>query len=776
MAHKVFRNRLYDAGVSFTFETTRVQTDSPPRFFRAPWGPAMTDVTLHVSIAPWDDNRYVINFQLTQSDNAVDTRTEVLVDRAAFQPEAFAEHEIDPQGYGMLLGKCVFAEPKVDRLFADARAKAQQLGAPLRIRLVLNPQMAGLHDLRWETLRDPTTGEPMFVRQDVLFSRYLYSEDTRPVRVRDEGEVRALVGVAAPDDAAAFGLAPVDVKAELRRVEEALDGMEVKVLNTVGRVSLAAIVGELRADPVGYDVLYLVCHGKLVEGDPRLWLEKEARADAPPGPPAVPSAIVSGSVLADRLAALANRPRLVMLLSCESAGRVAGSVGKDGGALAAVGPRLARAGIPAVVAMQGQVSMDTVGRFVPAFFRSLRADGQIDKAMADARAAVQDDPDARAAGRDNPDAWMPVLFMRLNTGRLWARPGLQGADGAAGFPAWDALLNYIAEEKCTPIVGPEVTEDLFGSPREIARRWADLYRYPLADYHRGDLPQVAQYLADIVSPPYARIELMNHLRRELAERYGKDVPGLKPDRELGEWLADVGRWKRARDREGRADPRPDAHEVLAELRCPLYLTTNPDGLLADALREQPGVARVHERAFDRNQKKRVDDSLFAEGPDAYWPRSDQPLVYHLFGMYQKDPRTRKYDLRSLVLSQDDYFQYLTAMGQNGEAVPTPVRMALSDSALLFVGFHLHDWNFRVLLQSLEGREWTVGNTYSHVAVQVNPADGEFQDPEMARRYLQKAGKINNNNLSIYWGSTASFLRELRDRLKAREPAPVGSAP
>jgi hypothetical protein len=195
------------------------------------------------------------------------------------------------------------------------------------------------------------------------------------------------VGVAGPDDAPAYRLAPVDVPGELERAEEALEGVDVRVLNTLGPVSLNAIIRELDAEPDGFDVLYLVCHGALVEGDPRLWLEKdEAPGAAGEGSR---SAIVSGTTLAERLAGLANRPRLVVLMSCESAGTEGGGSRKDDGALAAVGPRLARAGIPAVIAMQGRVSMRTVAEFLPPFFRSIHATGQIDLAVATARALIR---------------------------------------------------------------------------------------------------------------------------------------------------------------------------------------------------------------------------------------------------------------------------------------------------------------------------------------------------------------------------------------------------
>ena len=73
----------------------------------------------------------------------------------------------------------------------------------------------------------------------------------------------------------------------------------------------------------------------------------------------------------------------------------------DEGVLAALGPRLAQAGIPAVIAMQGNVTMRTVGTFMPVFFRELQVDGRIDRAVAVARGAV----------RDWDDWWMPVLFI-----------------------------------------------------------------------------------------------------------------------------------------------------------------------------------------------------------------------------------------------------------------------------------------------------------------------------------------------------------------------------
>jgi tetratricopeptide (TPR) repeat protein len=151
----------------------------------------------------------------------------------------------------------------------------------------------------------------------------------------------------------------------------------------------------------------LVAHGTLRRGRPFVWLEDERGGIGR----------IEGEELIEAIERLARRPVLVVLASCQSAG-----TGQDNGALAALGPRLASAGIAATVAMQGNVSMATVERFMPVFFTELRRDGQIDRALAAARAAVL----------DRPDWWMPVLFLRVRSGRLWAEP--EPSKPAANIP------------------------------------------------------------------------------------------------------------------------------------------------------------------------------------------------------------------------------------------------------------------------------------------------------------------------------------------------------
>jgi hypothetical protein len=101
---------------------------------------------------------------------------------------------------------------------------------------------------------------------------------------------------------------------------------------------------------------------------------------------------------------------LIVMASCESAGREVG-LAVDGtfAAHSALAPRLAEAGVPAVVAMPGKITMETVKQAFPVFFSELLKDGQIDRAMAAARGVV----------RDREDSWMEVrvLFRLIVTAR-----------------------------------------------------------------------------------------------------------------------------------------------------------------------------------------------------------------------------------------------------------------------------------------------------------------------------------------------------------------------
>ncbi len=173
-------------------------------------------------------------------------------------------------------------------------------------------------------------------------------------------------------------------------IESNLKGIPVTKAAGLGKGTLENLRAQLREE---YDILYVVCHGALLKDGPWLLLENETGK----------SHEVAGAEFVRHLSELQHRPRLVVLASCQGAGTGAEPSTTDRGTMASLGPRLAEHGFPAVLAMQGNVTMRTAADFRKVFFQELIVDGQIDRAMAAGRAAV----------RSRPDHWAPTLFLRL---------------------------------------------------------------------------------------------------------------------------------------------------------------------------------------------------------------------------------------------------------------------------------------------------------------------------------------------------------------------------
>ncbi len=674
---------------------------------------------LEIALNRWNADAYRVELRYSQPDSDADIRlapgTPAL---ARFDPLQLDMLALDPKAYGTLLGANLFDDEQVKTAFAQARSNAQTLDASLRLRLIIDPAAPELHGLRWETLRDPADGSSLVTSERILFTRYLASQDYRRVKIKPQGELRALVFIANPSNLKEYDLAPVDVQGELTRAKNALGGIAVTTTEAQEHATLDVLADKLRAD---VDILYLVAHGAVIEGEPRLFLEDNTGHVS----------VVDGRELVARISELQTAPRLIVLASCQSGNMQVG----DNGALAALGPRLAAAGVSAVIAMQGNVTMETIAQFMPTFFKELLRDGQIDRAMAAARATV----------RNNADAWMPVLFLRLKSGKIWYVPGFGGE--RKSFEKWPALLDTIRSGRCTPILGAGLNESLLGSRREIAAHWAEEFRFPLAPFAREDLPEVAQYLAVNQSPIFPREGLGKFLRGELWKRYGNLLPKELEKADIPQLLAGVGEMNRKRDPH-------DAHAVLAALPFPIYITTNPDNLLAEALKAAGKDPQVELCKWNEDM---YTESIYKREPD-YRPDEKRPLVYCLFGQFS--------DLDSMVLTEDDYFDYLIGVTSNKDLIPGVVRRALADTALLFLGFQLDDWNFRVLYRSImsqEGRNRR--KKYSHIAAQIDPEEGRILEPERARRYLETY--FQDADISIYWGSAEDFVKEMQGQAEKK---------
>jgi SIR2-like protein len=132
---------------------------------------------------------------------------------------------------------------------------------------------------------------------------------------------------------------------------------------------------------------------------------------------------------------------------------------------------------------------------------------------------------------------------------------------------------------------------------------------------------------------------------------------------------------------------PELLRVLARLPFGLIVTTNYDRLL--------------ERAFDAEGEPAplvLSQPVDGFTPEAFeeWQRKlagDQRLIYKLHGSFD-DPSPK------LVISEDDYIEFLGLASDPKLGVPTQIRARIADSVLLFLGYGLEDWDVRSIYKLL----------------------------------------------------------------------------
>ena len=346
--------------------------------------------------------------------------------------------------YGCTLTDMLFGAPGVETPvktpFLEARREAARNPAvSVRLRLRFEREADELHALRWETLCDPDTRRSLATDAHVLFSRILQptQRGETPDNPPPRSALKALVVIADPSD---IGKSCGMDGQPLQRVEAAEVRAAIAArLGGIGTTWLCAggdgkptqeeLIARLRE---GYDLLYLVCHGALEERGrdlppaAKIWLEDEdgltatvyADDQTERGGGKTPG-------LGPKLADLKRKPRLVVLSACQGGGR-----SHDAGALAAFGPRLVAAGVPAVVAMQDDVAVATADAFAARFFEVLL--DPVDGGVIDHRRGGRTRPCSRSA--------------RLVGARALYVSGKRAAVGRAGRPGRRASAHPASPE------------------------------------------------------------------------------------------------------------------------------------------------------------------------------------------------------------------------------------------------------------------------------------------------------------------------------------------
>src|SRR5215216_3845197 len=315
---------------------------------------------------------------------------EIALLRSGDTRRALSTEERTVQEFGRSLFEAVFVD-KVVICYYRSMHQAQQEGKGLRLKLHVKPP--NLTVLPWEFLYDPDRDEYLCFSRDTPIVRY--TDLRQPVgQLSVAPPLRILGMVASPRD-----LDPLDVEHEKSLMDEAIEDLQAE-----GLVELTWLEGQswrdlqraMRRDGP-WHIFHFVGHGDFdmtaQEGLIAFTERGTGRRH-----------LLRSRDLA-RLLDGHTYLRLVFLNSCE------GARGSEGDPFSGTAATLVRRGIPAVVAMQYQITDEAAIEFSSAFYESLVDGLPVDAAVTEARVAVS---------MDSMLEWgTPVLYMRSPDGRLF---------------------------------------------------------------------------------------------------------------------------------------------------------------------------------------------------------------------------------------------------------------------------------------------------------------------------------------------------------------------
>lgn len=282
---------------------------------------------------------------------------------------------------------------------------------------------------------------------------------------------------------------------------------------------------------------------------------------------------------------------------------------------------------------------------------------------------------------------------------------------------WRLLLTRIRSGECTPFLGAGACYGVLPLGADVAGQWAKEYSYPLDDSCQ-ELARVAQFLAVEYDNMFPKGELAKKLRDVAPPDFSE------PD---------------------------EPHNILAGFPLPIYITTNYDDFMVQALKSRDRDPK--QELCQWNDLLKSQKSVF--GPDSdFQPTVANPVVFHLHGHFGVP--------QSMVLTEDDYLDFLVEVSRFQEILPPRIEEAFASTSLLFLGYRLTDWDFRVLFRSIVTYlAKSLGMT--HISVQLVPGEvgTSEEQKEKAREYLDHY--FGDQKIRVYWGTCREFITELGKR-------------
>lgn len=638
---------------------------------------------------------------------------------------------------GERLFSWLLADDALKVTWAEVRGQQPQR----RIRLRIDATAPELHTIPWELLRDLADGstpQDLAAASATPFSRYLAGrwQPGSPILKRP---VRVLVAIAAPNNLEQYQLASINSQEEWELLQNATAGQtDIQLEQLPQPCSLPALEEALKQ---GYHVLHFVGHGAFRDTDGRSVLYMADQDNQVALVYDQDLAAMLARQIADSDTLQDDKLRLVFLASCQTASR------SPAEAFRGLAPQLVASGVPAVLAMQDLVAIDTARQFAATFYQQLMAHGQVDLASNEARSSV-------LTGK-LPGAAIPVLFSRLRGNQLLGQRGRISSGRDDIF--WPFLLDAVEAGQVVAFLGPRVTAGLLPDRDAVAETLAERYGYPLPD--KRDLSRVAQFVGinarkdprGTVASTYMRL-LQRSLFLYLDIQPTDEQKARFKDASLSETVEALQWAEKVLDVH-----ESEIHHQLADLQLPLYVTTNMDNFMEQALKYKGLAPR---RLGLRLEATQAGTPQFVLTPE---PSKDQPVILHLNG-HDGDAE----QLRNLVVTEDDFMQHLVRLSRDQQTyLPMNVLRMLSEHSFIFLGYQLDDWEFKAILHGLLPEiAQATSDRKRHIGVQLELDDATSL--EKAAQYL--GDYMGQYNIDIYWGSSHQFMNDLHNRWQANAEA------
>jgi hypothetical protein len=318
------------------------------------------------------------------------------------------------RAFGGRLYKAVFNE-ELDELLATSLTEAGAAGKGLRIRLRLG-DAPDLVNIPWEYLYRPASDDFFALSNWTPIIRYLDVEDRMPAADL-EPPLKILVMISNPVEYQDT----LDVDREWDRLQDAFADLQKTghvQLKKLERATEQDLQRELRRND--YHIFHFIGHGEFneQEQDGVLLLEDEHRRTK------LVSGRGLGTVLRDSRAM-----RLVVLNNCE------GARASDTDPFSGAAQSLVQKGLPAVAAMQFEVTDNAAIRFAHEFYAGLSDGYPADAALAEGRKNIYQ-------GATKYEFGSPVLYLSAD----------------------DGVIFNITSPPVSPVVPPEVPEPAADDP------------------------------------------------------------------------------------------------------------------------------------------------------------------------------------------------------------------------------------------------------------------------------------------------------------------------